>query len=430
MASSSSPPPIPLFKVFVAPPEELDDELLRVVHSGYVTQGPKVEAFEEALRAFLQSPRVVTVNSGTSALHLALHLLKRAEGGWPGLQESVDEVLTCPLTCTATNWPILANGLRIKWVDADPATANVCLDDLEAKLSPTTKVIMVVHWGGSPVDLGRLAAIQERCFSRFGFRPAVIEDCAHAFGAEWGGRKLGSHGNFCCFSLQAIKHVTAVDGGVLIAPTQRLFERARLVRWFGIDRERRSGGGDFRMEPPVEEFGFKFHMNDVNATVGEANLRHAPRLLAACRANAEFYQRSLAGLPHVTLLRDLPVGAVSAYWLFTLRVPQGLRASLISHLREARSAEIRRDRPRSCGARRGRAFGKAASSSKKRSTCGARPGRVMDVRRPSERAARGVAGRRRVDERVCRGEVGEVLWTCLRHVMDVSWTGQQQGAER
>ena len=101
------------------------------------------------------------------------------------------------------------------------------------------------------------------------------------------------------------------------------------------------------MEPPVEEFGFKFHMNDVNATVGEANLRHAPRLLAACRANAEFYQRSLAGLPHVTLLRDLPVGAVSAYWLFTLRVPQGLRASLISHLREARSAEIRRDPPRS-----------------------------------------------------------------------------------
>ncbi|EOD14415.1 hypothetical protein EMIHUDRAFT_460382 [Emiliania huxleyi CCMP1516] len=327
MASSSSPPPIPLFKVFVAPPEELDDELLRVVHSGYVTQGPKVEAFEEALRAFLQSPRVVTVNSGTSALHLALHLLKRAEGGWPGLQESVDEVLTCPLTCTATNWPILANGLRIKWVDADPATANVCLDDLEAKLSPTTKVIMVVHWGGSPVDLGRLAAIQERCFSRFGFRPAVIEDCAHAFGAEWGGRKLGSHGNFCCFSLQAIKHVTAVDGGVLIAPTQRLFERARLVRWFGIDRERRSGGGDFRMEPPVEEFGFKFHMNDVNATVGEANLRHAPRLLAACRANAEFYQRSLAGLPHVTLLRDLPVGAVSAYWLFTLRA--GIASSAV-----------------------------------------------------------------------------------------------------
>jgi dTDP-4-amino-4,6-dideoxygalactose transaminase len=123
----------------------------------------------------------------------------------------------------------------------------MCLTDLESKLTPNTKVIMVVHWGGSPIDLARLSAIQQRCFDRFGFRPAVIEDCAHAIGAEFGGKKLGSHGNLCCFSLQAIKHLTSIDGGVLIAPTARLFDRAKLGRWFGIDRERRSGGGDFRM---------------------------------------------------------------------------------------------------------------------------------------------------------------------------------------
>jgi dTDP-4-amino-4,6-dideoxygalactose transaminase len=267
----------------------------------------------------------------------------------------------------------------------------MCLSDLESKLTPTTKVIVVVHWGGSPVDLARLAAIQQRCFDKFGFRPAVIEvrrypaltptpfgivsqaqpqltcspladivpppgivpkslpflacplpslptavpqDCAHAFGAEFGGKKLGSHGNLCCFSLQAIKHLTAIDGGVLIAPTSRLFERAKLCRWFGIDRERRSGGGDFRMEPPIEEYGFKFHMNDVNATVGLASLRHVPSILEACRANGAHLQQQLAGLRHLTLLDPLPTDSVSSFWLFTLRVERLLRPSLMAHLKQ------------------------------------------------------------------------------------------------
>ena len=195
--------PIPLFKVFMAPPEELDGPLLSVIHSGKVTQGPKVEEFEAALREYFSHQHVLTLNSATSGLHLALHLLQKADGpNWPGLQPEVDEVLTCPLTCTATNWPILANRLRIKWVDADPKTANMCLDDLEAKLSPTTKVIMIVHWGGVPANLDRIARIQQTCFQKFGFIPHVIEDCAHSMGAEHQGRKLGTHGNICVYSLQ------------------------------------------------------------------------------------------------------------------------------------------------------------------------------------------------------------------------------------
>ena len=280
-------PNIPLFKVFMAPPEELDGPLLKVIHSGKVTQGPKVEEFEAALREYFSHQHVLTLNSATSGLHLALHLLQKADGpNWPGLQPEVDEVLTCPLTCTATNWPILANRLRIKWVDADPKTSNMCLDDLEAKLSPTTKVIMIVHWGGVPANLDRIARIQQTCFQKFGFIPHVIEDCAHSMGAEHQGRKLGTHGNICVFSLQvrrrgrmqrmqrtqrthhhrrrrpppryrpprslvqAIKHLTAVDGGLILLPNAELHRRARLLRWFGIDRERRSGGGSFRMINP------------------------------------------------------------------------------------------------------------------------------------------------------------------------------------
>uniref|UniRef100_A0A7S0KYR4 NAD(P)-binding domain-containing protein n=1 Tax=Coccolithus braarudii TaxID=221442 RepID=A0A7S0KYR4_9EUKA len=326
---------VPLFKVFMAPKEELDSDLLSIIHSGYITQGPKVEEFEAALRAFFANDRVVTLNSATSGLHLALHLLKRANKtiAWPGLTQQVDEVLTCPLTCTATNWPILANGLRIKWVDADPATCNVCIADLERKLSPTTKVIMLVHWGGTPVDLAAVNHVRDVCFKKFGFRPQVIEDCAHAFGATYDGLPLGSHGNMCVFSLQAIKHVTAVDGGVLITPDDALFARAKLTRWFGIDREKRSGGGDFRMEPDVAEFGFKFHLNDVNATIGLANLRHAQRLIDACRANAAHYDAELAGLKGVLLLRQ-PVAGVSAHWLYTFRITADARPGFISFMRD------------------------------------------------------------------------------------------------
>ena len=288
-SSTSDDPPVPLFKVFMAPPSELDEKLSATLHSGYITQGPRVEEFEERLRGYFGTPHVLTLNSATSGLHLALHLLRRPDGEWPGLNEHQDEVLSCPLTCTATNWPILANRLRIKWVDADPATANMCLDDLEAKLSPTTKVIMLVHWGGTPVDLNRVSRVREVCYQRFGFRPMVIEDCAHAFGAEYGGQKLGTHGNLCVFSLQAIKHLTTGDGGLLLLPGRKLFERGKLVRWFGIDRNKRSGGGDFRMEPDIPEFGFKYHMNDINAQIGAPRRRRRrAQLVGAQFCGAQF----------------------------------------------------------------------------------------------------------------------------------------------
>ena len=113
-ASAAASAEIPLFKVFMAPPSELDGPVTQVLHSGFVTQGPKVEEFESQMRAFLQSRFVLSLNSATSGIHLALHMLKKKDGPdqghWPGLVEHVDEVLTCPLTCTATNWPILANG--------------------------------------------------------------------------------------------------------------------------------------------------------------------------------------------------------------------------------------------------------------------------------------------------------------------------------
>jgi dTDP-4-amino-4,6-dideoxygalactose transaminase len=305
---------IPLFKVFMSP--NAGDEVTKVLNSGYIGQGEKVEEFESTLSDYFMRDYVVTLNSGTSGLHLALHLLKKQSGKWPGLEDG-DEVLATPLTCTASNFPIMANGLNIKWVDIDPETLNMDLDDLSRKISPKTKVIMLVHWGGYPNDLDKIKQIQTKCFDMYGFKPAIIEDGAHSFGSKYKGKLLGNHGNIVMYSLQAIKHITSIDGGLLVLPHRELYDRSKLLRWYGIDRN--SNRKDFRCEADIEEWGFKFHMNDVCATVGLENLKHVNTIVGTHKSNAEFYDNNLVDISGLkTLTRH--EGHESAFWIYSMLV--------------------------------------------------------------------------------------------------------------
>ena len=284
-----------------------------VLNSGFIGQGPVVEKFEESLRDRFDNEFVVTTNSGTSSEHLAIRLLQD-----PLQLSSDDEVLCTALTCTATNWPVLANGLKIKWVDVDTNNLNMDLDDLERKLSAKTKIIYVVHWGGYPIDLDRIKQIQNKCYDLYGFKPAVIEDCAHAFGSMYKGKQIGSYGNFATFSFQAIKHLTSVDGGLLICPDNDLYKRAKLLRWYGIDRD--DNRKDFRCESDIPEWGYKMHMNDVNAAVGLANLKEVDdNVISKNKANAHFYNEQLKNVDGVTLLENKE-GYDSSYWIYTLKV--------------------------------------------------------------------------------------------------------------
>jgi dTDP-4-amino-4,6-dideoxygalactose transaminase len=308
--------PIVLFRVFVS--EDVLQPVNDVLMSGYIGQGPKVDEFEAILQSHIGNPYLVTLNSATSALHLAAFMAKKPDpaNNWPGIQPG-DEVLTTPLTCTATNWPMLANDLRLKWVDVDPNTCNMDLDDLEAKITERTKLLVFVHWGGYPVDLDRVKEILDRAEARIGFRPQVIEDCAHAYGTRYKGELLGNHGNMCCFSLQAIKHFTTTDGGFLTLPGEELYRRSKLLRWYGIDRD--APKADFRCEEDIAEWGFKFHMNDVCATIGIHNFPHIDGLVAKFMANSAFYDKALAGLDGVTnMQRD--DWAESASWIHTMKV--------------------------------------------------------------------------------------------------------------
>jgi dTDP-4-amino-4,6-dideoxygalactose transaminase len=176
---------------------------------------------------------------------------------------------------------------------------------------------MLVHWGGYPNDLDRIKKIQNNALIRFGFKPVVIEDGAHSFGSKYKEKLIGTHGNLTMFSLQAIKHLTSVDGGLLLSPHNELYRRTKLMRWYGIDRD--GDRKDFRCEADVEEWGFKFHMNDVCATVGLENLKHVDEIIKNHKINANYYDNSLFNVSGLKLL-ERQKGHDSAFWIYSLLV--------------------------------------------------------------------------------------------------------------
>lgn len=307
---------IPLFKVFVA--GEAQEAVAKTLSSGYLAQGPQVDAFEKLLATHFGIPRMATVNSCTSAIHLALHLIKREYGLADGA-----EVLSSPMTCAATNFPVLANRLALRWADVDPNTLNVDLADAGRKLSRETRILMVVHWGGYPIDYDQLRTLTADYRRRFGQDLIVVEDCAHAWESRFNGRLVGgiSDEHFAAFSFQAIKSLTTGDGGLLITPPGKLLRAARMARWFGLDRDNKL---DFRSAQDIEEWGFKFHMNDLAASVGIANYPHVAALVERHKANARYYYDKFRDVPGLTLLERRP-GLDGSYWLFTALVENRTR---------------------------------------------------------------------------------------------------------
>jgi dTDP-4-amino-4,6-dideoxygalactose transaminase len=283
-------------------PESVIEPIKATLLSGYIGQGPKVDEFEKALVPWVGHPNVLTLNSGTSALYLALKLA----GVGPG-----DEVVSTPMTCLASNTPIVDHKARIVWADIDPWTGNIDPLDVERKITPSTKAVIAVHWGGYPCELDELLRVTRK------YGIPLIEDAAHAFGAKYKGRLIGSVSPLSCFSFQAIKHLATIDGGALVVGSNNDYRRGKLLRWYGIDRE--TPRRDLRCESDVIEAGGKLHMNDVNATVGLEQLKYVESVLNAHRGNAAFYDIALEGLRRVKKLRYQP-DRVGSYWLYTIRV--------------------------------------------------------------------------------------------------------------
>jgi perosamine synthetase len=295
---------IPLFKPFM--PESVIGPVTETLLSGWIGEGPKVKQFEAQLAAYLgvEPNRVLTVNSGTSALELALRLANVGPG---------DEVISTAMTCAATNEPILLTGARIRWADIDPLTGNISAKSIAEAINEKTKAIMIVHWGGYPCDLAEINDIADA------HGVPVIEDAAHALGSEYQGKLIGNHSAFACYSFQAIKTITTVDGGLVVCRDPEAAHRGRKLRWFGIDREARKT--EVFWEYDIEEPGYKFHMNDVAATIGIEQFKYLQQQLDHQRKNADIYYTDLDNLPGLTL-PTREDDRCSSYWLMTVIVEE------------------------------------------------------------------------------------------------------------
>ena len=291
---------IPLFKVHM--PESVREPLNNVLFSGFIGQGPKVEEFERVLSEYFENSNTLSLNSGTSAIHLALRLANIGPG---------DEVITTPMTCTATNMPIMATGAKMVWADIDPVTGLICPDPIKSKITNKTKAIVMVHFGGIPCQIDEINEIAKSK------NIYTIEDAAHSFGSSYKNKRIGNHSDFVIFSFQAIKHITTVDGGLLITKRREDYDRGKLLRWYGIDRE--TPRKDFRCEENIHEYGYKFHMNDICACIGIEQMRHADKIIGAHMKNAAFYDNKLKNLKTIDLIPK-HANSESASWLYTIHV--------------------------------------------------------------------------------------------------------------
>lgn len=282
----------------------LDSQLSQVLHSGWVGQGQKVVEFESALQIKLDNPRVLSLSAGTHGLTLALRLA----GVVPG-----DEVISTPLTCTATNMPIVQQGADIVWADVKQ-DFNIDPLSIKASITERTKAIMVVHWGGYSCDMQEISEISAEA----GGIP-IIEDCAHAYGATYQDSIVGScqYSQYAMFSFQAIKHLTTADGGALCCRLEKDYDRGRSLRWFGIDREKpRIAMG---CEDDIPEWGYKFQMNDVCATIGICNMSVADFNINKSIENARYYISALRNV-HGLAFTQTKTDRHSPFWLFTMLV--------------------------------------------------------------------------------------------------------------
>jgi len=306
---------IPLFKVFM--PSAVDKEILKTLHSGYIAEGKIVNKFTEKVAKFIGNRYVVPVSSCTMALTIAYELAGIKEG---------DEVITTPLTCIATNVPLLKLRVKIIWADCDPDTGMIDPYKLEALITNKTKAIVVLHKDGDLAEIDKIIRIAKK------YKLKVIEDAAHVFGAKYRGKMIGNFGDYTCFSFQAIKHLTTGDGGIIACKKESDYKKARRLKWFGIDKEEARKYKKNIWMNDVIMVGYKGNMNDISATIGLVQMKYIKKIIKKCHENGKLYDKLLKGIDGISLIKRNP-RHYPVYWVYTLLVERN-RDKLINILRK------------------------------------------------------------------------------------------------
>lgn len=317
---------IPLVKPYIPDSHVLMPELEKILYSGYIAEGQPVYDFEDKFKDYIGNPYLLALHSGTDALHLSFILAGIKLG---------DEVISTPMTAEPTNTSIAMVGGKVVWGDVNPNNGLLNPESVRSLITERTKAIVLVHYAGMVCDMDAFNQISKE------YNIPIIEDAAHALGSKYGGRMVGCNSPYTIFSLQAIKHMTTVDGGFLCVKSEEDLNRARRLRWFGLDKKRS------RLENDITEVGYKYSMNNVNATIGLVQMRYVNEIVGKYIDNGKFYDNVLGRVDGVTMV-DYSPNTEASYWLYTMRVErreefmrmmesEGIMASPLHHRSDTHS---------------------------------------------------------------------------------------------
>ncbi|MDD4477059.1 MAG: UDP-4-amino-4,6-dideoxy-N-acetyl-beta-L-altrosamine transaminase [Patescibacteria group bacterium] len=281
-------------------------EVVKVLKSNYLTQGPKVKEFEQNLADYCGRKYAVVFSSGTAALEAAYYAAGIGAG---------DEIITTPLTFAATSNMILARGAKPVFVDIDSSTGNLDPKEFEKKINKKTKSLVVVDYAGMPADLNLFKEICNKNNLVF------IEDSSHALGASFEGKKVGAIADMTIFSFHPVKSITTGEGGAVITGKKDYYERLVLFRSHGIIKDKKK----FFSKSPAEwyhemqDIGFNFRLSDICAALGVSQMRKLDKFIAKRKLIAKRYKKELSGLKNFILPKDIS-GRESSWHLFVLRI--------------------------------------------------------------------------------------------------------------
>ena len=286
--------------------QQIDEDdiqaVVDVLRSDWLTTGPKVAEFEQAVADFVGAKEAVAVSSGTAALHAAMYVI----GIEPG-----DEVIVPPMTFAATANCVVFQGGTPVFADVDSCTLLIDPNEVEAKITPKTKAIIAVDYAGQPCDYDALRRIAER------HSLILVADACHALGAEYKGRKVGTLADLTVFSFHPVKHITTGEGGMITTNNANYADRMRMFRSHGITRDPKQFVPSEEVSAPsapspllqapcalsfyyeMQDLGYNYRITDIQCALGLSQLKKLPKFLKRRREIAALYDEALADIPGI-----------------------------------------------------------------------------------------------------------------------------------
>lgn len=291
-----------------------------VLRSDYLTTGPKIEEFERKVAAYTGAKYAVAIANGTAALHAACYAAEIGEG---------DEVITTPITFAASSNCVLYCGGKPVFADIDEKTYNISPEDIERKIASATKAIIAVHFTGQPCEMEKIHNIARK------HNLIVIEDAAHALGAQYKGKMVGSISDMTTFSFHPVKHITTGEGGMILTNNDRLYQRLKLFRTHGITRDDKlmtKNDGPWYYEQL--ELGFNYRITDIQCALGISQMDKLPEFLNRRKNIAARYNEAFADNDNIQIPYQ-ESGCDNAWHLYVIRMKNGKRKEVFEKLRKA-----------------------------------------------------------------------------------------------